>query len=534
VASAASQLLGHLLLSDRRILGRRLWLSLCMGEEVGASEFSREQRTRYRQRLLENLDDFDTYLATARFADDRSIGLEIELNLVDAGWQPALRNAAVLDSINDPGFQTEIGAYNIELNYPALSISGDGLARLESGLRERLNTAEERAGPAGAHILMTGILPTIRRSLLEDKDWMSPESRYAALNTSLLAARGEDVLLDIRGIEDLTYYVESISPEAACTSAQLHLQVTPDRFAAAWNASQIVAGPQVALAANSPTFAGTKLWHETRIELFGQAVDSRPPEMRNQGVRPRAWFGERWITSIFDLFEENVRYFPALLPELTEARKNGHHSSNKPGGGPPDLYELRLHNGTVWRWNRPIYDPHGPIPHLRVENRLLPAGPAVADVVANAAFYYGLVEVLQSADRPLWSRMAFSTAADNFYACARYGLDAQVYWPGVGDVPADELIVRHLLPLAADGLQRLGVDPGCTDRYIGILRDRAKTAQTGAQWQLDAIDTFEQAGLARCDAIDAMVQRYAGGMHANAPVHTWPIPEGDADLPRPT
>lgn len=495
-----------------------------MGEEVGSEEFSREQRTRYRQRLLTNLDEFDEYLSTAQFADERTIGLEIELNLVDAGWQPALRNAAVLDSINDPGFQTEIGAYNIELNYPALSIAGDGMERLETGLRKRLNTAEERANQAGAHILMTGILPTIRRLLLEDADWMSPEPRYAALNTSLLAARGEDVLLDIRGIEELTSYVPSISPEAACTSVQLHLQVTPARFAAAWNASQIIAGPQIALAANSPTFAGSKLWHESRIELFGQAVDSRPPEMRNQGVRPRAWFGERWITSVFDLFEENVCYFPALLPELAEARTNGDEPPAHDDGRPPSLYELRLHNGTVWRWNRPIYDPHGSVPHLRVENRLLPAGPTVADVVANAAFYYGLVEMLQAADRPLWSRMAFSTAAANFYACARHGLDADVYWPGVGDVPVDELVVRQLLPLADEGLQRLGVSSESRDRYLGILRGRAKTEQNGARWQLDTVDAFERSGLDRSQAIDAMVAHYAESMHSNTPVHLWQVP----------
>ncbi len=488
-----------------------------MGAEVKSGTFSREQRTRYRERLLENLDTFDKFLATAHFADDRSIGLELELNLVDEHFAPTLRNAAVLDEIANPAFQTEIGAYNIELNHPALLIAGGGLRTLEDGLRRELNEAEKRAARAGAGIVMVGILPTLTRELLDDEKWMSPEKRYAALNNSVLQARGEDVLLDISGIESLRFYAQSVAPEAACTSVQLHLQVSPQEFSNAWNASQIIAGPQVALAANSPIFMEKLLWHESRIEVFKQAIDTRPPEMRSQGVRPRVWFGERWITSVFDLFEENVRYFPALLPELAE--ESGQAGTTQSGA--PSLYELRLHNGTVYRWNRPIFEPRGEAPHLRVENRLLPAGPTVLDTIANAAFYYGLVEMLRGAERPVWSRMAFRTAHDNFRACARDGLDATVYWPGVGEVPVDELLMRRLLPMAGEGLQRLGVDAACIERYMGVLRERTVGGQNGARWMLDAIRRSESTGRGRREALAAMTATYSARMHSNQPVHEW-------------
>ena len=205
-------------------------------------------------------------------------------------------------------------------------------------------------------------------------------------------------------------------PEAACTSVQLHLQTEPEGFADHWNAAQAIAGPQVAVAANSPFFYGSELWRETRIALFEQATDTRPEELKAQGVRPRVWFGERWITSIFDLFEENC-FFPALL-RVTEDEDPVEVIER---GDTPELPELRLHNGTIYRWNRPIYDTNRGRPHLRVENRLLPAGPTVVDICANAAFYYGLVRTLVAEERPLWSQMSFSAAEENFHAGARDG-----------------------------------------------------------------------------------------------------------------
>ena len=251
----------------------------------------------------------------------------------------------------------------------------------------------------------------------------------------------------------------------AIESRLLHLQVARLSFADHWNAAQALAGAQLALAANSPFFLGKRLWAESRIPVFSQAVDTRSPELKNQGVRPRVWFGERWITSIFDLFEENVRYFPALLPETTDEDP----SAVLDAGGVPALAEMRLHNGTVYRWNRPIYDIGGGHPHVRVENRVLPAGPTIVDTLANAAFYYGALRMLAQEDRPVWSRMSFAAAEDNFLSGAKDGLEAKVYWPGRGDLPATELILRHLLPLANEGLRDWGVSTEARDRYLSVI-----------------------------------------------------------------
>ena len=290
-----------------------------VGEEVQGVTFTREQRQRYREKVRRCLDVFERMLASSTFdAEQPMTGLEVELNLVEADYEPHLGNTAVLEEIADAAFQTELGAYNIELNVPPGPLAGSAMLDLEAGLRGSLNQAETSAGRRGAHIVMIGILPTLQEEHLDRPDWMSPSARYAALNESVFLARGEDIELDIHGVERLTTVATSLAPESACTSVQLHLQVDPNQFAPTWNAAQVLAGPQLALGANSPFFFGHELWRETRIELFAQSTDTRSPELRNQGVRPRVWFGERWITSIFDLFEENVRYFPALLPEITD------------------------------------------------------------------------------------------------------------------------------------------------------------------------------------------------------------------------
>ncbi len=490
-----------------------------MGDEVAGTQFTGEHRRAYRTKVQNCLDVFETMLAESRFDVERPLtGMEIEFNLVDGNYQPAMTNTEVLASIADPAFQTELGAYNIEMNVPPRALAGSVALELENEVRASLNAAEQRAGERGAHIVMIGILPTVMPENL-DGAWMSPSSRYRALNDAVFTARGEDMQIDITGPERLSIRSPSIAPESACTSIQLHLQVAPDDFAANWNAAQLLAGPQLALAANSPFFFGKSLWAETRIELFTQSTDTRPQELKVQGVRPRVWFGERWITSIFDLFEENVLYFPSLLPEISDEDP----VAELAAGRAPRLQELRLHNGTVYRWNRPIYDVVDGTPHLRVENRVLPAGPTVIDVMANAAFYYGALRALSEDDRPVWTKMTFAAAHDNFLAGAQHGATARIYWPGVGEITADELTLRHLLPLAHEGLRRWGVAPEVRDRYLGVIEARAKSGINGAAWQTRTVGALERRGLNRREALTEMLRIYCGNMHSNEPVHTWEL-----------
>jgi hypothetical protein len=490
-----------------------------MGQDVIARVFSRADRQRYREKVRTCLDVFARMLADERFEAGRgSFGLEIELNLTDDDGRPAMANAVVLEAIADPDFQTELGQFNIEINIPPRRFTEDVFGALEEGVRNSLNHAEERSRTTGAHMMIIGILPTIDEAHL-NAGAFSANPRYQLLNEQIFAARGEDLEIDIRGVERLSTYADTIAPEAACTSVQLHLQVEPEAFAAHWNAAQAIAGVQAAVGANSPFFFGKELWRETRIALFEQATDTRPEELKAQGVRPRVWFGERWITSIFDLFEENVRYFPALLP-VCEAQDPVETLAR---GDIPELAELRLHNGTIYRWNRPIYDVVRGRPHLRVENRILPAGPSVVDILANAAFYYGLLRELVEDDRPVWTQMSFSAAEENFHAGARDGLDARVYWPGVGEVPVPELVLRRLLPQAHEGLARLGVAAAARDRLLGIIERRCVTLRNGASWQAQTFHRLYDSGLDRDEALRQMTVRYRELMHANEPVHDWPI-----------
>jgi gamma-glutamyl:cysteine ligase YbdK (ATP-grasp superfamily) len=491
-----------------------------MGEDVQATAFSREDRQRYRQKVRRCLDVFERMLSESAFDVERPMtGLEIELNLVDEAGDPAMANARVLALIADEAFQTELGQFNVEINIPPREFTAETPRELEEAVRRDLNHAEERAREAGAHMVMVGILPTLRDKHL-NLDSLTANPRYRLLNEQIFAARGEDLHLSIDGVERLTTFADSIAPEAACTSVQFHLQVSPEEFPAYWNAAQTIAGVQLALGANSPYFFGKELWRETRIALFEQATDTRSEELKAQGVRPRVWFGERWITSIFDLFEENVRYFPALLPIVQDEDP----IEVIDRGGVPALGELRLHNGTIYRWNRPVYDIVRGKPHLRVENRVLPAGPTVVDIVANAAFYYGLVRVLAEDDRPIWTRMSFSAAEENFHEGARSGIDAKLFWPNLGEVPATELVLRRLLPMAHQGLDRWGVDPAIRDRLLGVVEQRCLTGVNGASWQAETVRRLEaDHNLDRLDALREMTLRYIAHMHTNEPVHTWPI-----------
>jgi hypothetical protein len=491
-----------------------------MGEDVARTQFSRADRQRYRAKVRSCLDVFERMLHESRFDFDRPLtGLEIELNLVDDAGDPAMVNAEVLDLVADPAFQTELGQFTIEINVDPRRLGGDSLDGLERDVRASLNHADGLARGVGGHIVMVGILPTLRPEHVT-ADSFSSNPRYQLLNEQIFAARGEDIRLAIDGVERLSTLTDSIAPEAACTSVQFHLQVSPETFPAYWNAAQSLSAVQVALGANSPYLYGKELWRETRIALFEQATDTRSDELKTQGVRPRVWFGERWITSIFDLFEENVRYYSALLPICDEEDPVAVHER----GDVPALNELRLHNGTIYRWNRPVYDVVRGKPHLRVENRVLPAGPTVVDILSNAAFYYGLLRVVAEQERPVWSKMSFSAAEENLHAAARAGIDARVYWPGVGEVPATELVLRKLLPMAYDGLDRWGVDPAVRDRLLGIIEARCLTERNGAAWQVATVERLEQEhSMDRPEALREMTRRYVEHMHSNEPVHTWPL-----------
>ncbi|MDQ0989682.1 glutamate--cysteine ligase [Streptomyces sp. V3I7] len=496
-----------------------------MGEKVVAESFDLSDRRRYREKLRRCLTGLERLLVAKRFDRPRNLmGVEIELNLAGSDGSPRMLNTQVLERIASRDFQTELAMFNLEVNIAPHRLDGRIFDRLAEELRTSMAYADRKAGELDAGIVMIGILPTLDRDDLVFGN-LSEVDRYALLNDQIVAARGEEFALDIEGVERLTCTSKSIVPEAACTSVQLHLQVTPDRFADVWNAAQVACAAQIAVGANSPFLFGHELWRESRPPLFLQSTDTRPPELQAQGVRPRTWFGERWISSAYDLFEENLRYFPALLPLCDDEDP----LDVLDAGGVPRLAELVLHNGTVYRWNRPVYGIADGVPHLRVENRVLPAGPTVADVVANAAFYYGLVRALAEEARPVWTRLPFATAEANFDAACRHGIDARFVWPrrgrhgGTAEVDAVSLVREELLPLAAAGLDAWGVEPADRDLYLGIIEERCRLRTNGASWQAATFHRALDEGLSRPEALAATTRRYTELMHAGDPVHTWPV-----------
>lgn len=497
-----------------------------MGREVSETTFSLSGRRLYRQKVLRCLDALGRMLDEQHFSfSHRQMGMEIELNLVDECLNPAMANTVVLEKIDNPCFTTELSQHNLELNVPPMPLAGCGTYTLEQELLDIIRTADAKARDVGAAIMMTGMLPTLRERHFNPQ-WLSPVHRYSLLNDEIVSARGEYMELNIEGSpllgrepERLHCQVGNILAGSACTSVQLHLQIEPEEFAAHWNAAQCLAGVQLALGANSPFLLDRALWHETRIPVFQQAIDTRPEELRNQGVRPRVWFGERWVDSILELFEENIRYFPVLIPESDSEDPLAPLNVGKA----PTLAELRLHNGTVWRWNRPVYDVSGGVAHLRIENRVLPAGPTVIDVLANAAFFYGAQRALTTDDCPLWTRMSFACAERNFYAAARHGMYAELFWPDMGWVRPDELVLQVLLPLADQGLADYGVAENARNRYLGVIEQRCRAQQNGASWQRDTVVALEAAGHSRKAALMEMLRRYMKLMRTDKPVHTWPI-----------
>jgi gamma-glutamyl:cysteine ligase YbdK (ATP-grasp superfamily) len=492
-----------------------------VGRDIDTTTFTREDRTRYREKVKADLAALRELMEARRFETGRRlIGVEMEIYIIDGDGQAVPINAELLRRIASSDFQTELAQFNIEFDLRPRRLVSDAFEQVEDELNGALARARAKAETLSADVCTVGILPTLTDFDVTEQN-LSANPRYKALNDTILNARGEDLLIRIEGDETLETTAHSIVFEAACTSMQLHLQLDPDDFARYWNAAQALAGPLVAVAANSPFFLGKQLHHETRIALFEQSIDTRTEELATQGVRPRVWFGEKWLTEgIFELFDENVRYFPALLPICEDEDP---HAVLR-AGDIPHLPELTLHNGTIYRWNRPVYEVARGRPHLRIENRVLPAGPTVADSVANTAFYYGLLAGLAEAPAPIWEAMSFEAATENFFCSARYGLGAKLYWPKVGaEVPVTELVLRHLLPIARGGLEAWDVDAASIDRYLGIIEQRVLVGQNGASWQIATYHKLLDDDLDRPEATAELVRRYQRLSAQGEPVHTWEV-----------
>lgn len=447
-------------------------------------------------------------------------GLEVELDLVDPLGHPRQVNAAVLAALARADFQVELGRFNLELNVEARPVHGSVLRGLDEELAAVLDTVTATAAPLGARVIAVGTLPSLHAEDLTAQQ-LSDNPRYPLLDSAMAERRGHPVTLDIRGSERLQLETDSIAVQSAATSLQVHLRVPPESYPRFYNAAQAILPAQVAVGANSPYLLGRRLWHETRIPLIEQSLDVRGASAA-PGEPPRTWVGSGWITSPAELLADNVRLFAPLLNVLDGEDPFGELAA----GRVPSLHELRLHNGTVWRWNRPVYDVQHGHPQLRIENRVIPSGPTAVDMVANAAFFLGLVRAVADLDPPVSRAMPFGLVAVDMFAAAQLGLGAGLHWPGplrLESRPACRLLLDLLLPAAAAGLDAWGVHPADRDHYLGVIEGRVRTGRTGAVWQVSTARALELGGKARESALREMVRRYVENAGTRAPVHSWPV-----------
>jgi CBS domain-containing protein len=449
----------------------------------------------------------------------RRIGAEQEMFLVDRAGAAAPVAMDVLETANDPRLTTELAKFNLEANLSPQDFGGGCLRKVEQEIEEVVAAARKAAAAHGARIVLTGILPTLRKSDL-GLDSMTPLPRYFALNKAMQRMRGsKDFHVLIKGKDELEISHDNVMLEAANTSFQIHFQVGAHEFAKLYNLAQAVTAPVLAAAVNSPVLMGKRLWNETRIALFQHSVDTRLDAHRLRDARSRVNFGDRWVDdSVLEIFREDIARFRVVLSTTLD----GDSAEDLRQGRAPELKALRLHNGTIYRWNRACYGIANGVPHLRIENRALPAGPSIRDEVANAAFYFGLLAGLGDQVDDIRDAMTFDDAKSNFFAAARYGLDARLNWTDGQSREAPDLILGTLLPLAREGLQRAKIDSGDIDRYLGTIEARVGARTTGAQWAMRSLAAMpvDSPRDARSRALVlATLEHQEGG----DPVHTWAL-----------
>lgn len=472
-----------------------------VGDEIRERHFNAEHFRRFRRRL-----DAETDLVAELFENNAFshrgdiVGFELEAWIVDAQGQPHAQNQRLIDLVGNPLVVPELAAFNVELNGSPTALSGNVFSRLDDELSATWQMCRHGAKELGCRLVTIGILPTIRPELL-NSNYMSAMVRYQALNDRVLALRdGAPLHIRMTIGDGLDMYHDDVMLEAATTSFQIHLQCKPERAVRDFNASIVASAPMVALSANSPFLFGRSLWEETRIPLFEQAVSAGPR------APARVTFGTGYAQeSLIEIFRENQSEHAILLPFV------------QPDEPPHKYAHVRFQNGTVWRWNRPLlgFDFDGQT-HLRIEHRVVPAGPTIRDSIANAAAWLGMVRALVDREDPVESRIDFETAKNNFYMAAKYGLDAPLTWIDGAERPARELLADELLPSAANALGKLEIPSAEIERYIGTALARVERDQTGARWQRAWVAKHgtDWAGLTRA---------YVDAQDTGEPVHEWPV-----------
>ncbi len=490
-----------------------------MGDKTVTTESDEAQLRQFTRAVLDDLQALEMMIRGGYMEDEAfRIGAEQEMFLVDSSMHPAPVAVEILGDAKDKRLTTEIGRFNLEANLTPLDFTGDSLRRLEDEISEMVGIVRTSAKKFGADVVLTGILPTIQPTDLVERN-LTPSPRYFELNRILTAMHGAERLVHIKGLDELRLHLKDTFVEFCNTSFQVHLQVPISRFAEYYNWAQAISAPVLAAAVNSPVIMGHRLWHETRLALFQHAVDSRSPIQQERSHPQRVTFGRTWVEdSILDVFHEDVARFRILLTrQLEEDSLDALKEGRIPG-----LDAWRMHNGTIWRWNRACYGVMNGRPSMRVEVRFLPSGPSIADEMANAAFFLGLMIALPEEFGDVTKIMSFDEARNNFSSTARFGLKSQVVWLNGESYRTGRLILEELLPRARKGLESVGIDQSDIDRYLAILEERVAKQRTGSQWMLESLGAMDKRAKfnVRMRTVTAAMLE---NQYENRPIHEWAL-----------
>ncbi len=487
-----------------------------MGEQNVKNLDDDNIRSKFIQHLINDVEALEIMLNKKMIESGiRRIGAEQEFCLVDEHWRPAKNSEVILDAINDGHFTTELAQYNLEINLDPVELKPDCFQKVSEQLNYLLKKAKKEAEKYNSKIVLTGILPTISKAELE-MDYITPRTRYWALNDMLTSVKGTDFRLFIKGVEELSISHASVLFEACNTSFQLHLQVSPEDFISSYNWAQAISGPIMAITTNSPLLIGRELWCETRIALFQQSIDIRRQSYVLKDQEPRVSFGKKWATgSIAEIFKNDIAQHKIILTKeipndsLTELKN----------GNIPKLHALNLHNGTVYRWNRPCYGVGNGKAHVRIENRYIPAGPSTLDEMANFALWVGIMIGRPSEFDNMPKVMDFRDAKSNFIKASRTGRESILIWKGKS-ISATKLILTELLPIAHEGLKKAGVNDSDRLQLLGIIEDRLK-GQTGSEWIIKNYRILKKS-IRKDNALRLITRAMYKNQKKNIPVHLWP------------
>ncbi len=491
-----------------------------MGElDVYVAE-TKDQRKKFVSAILKDMQALEIMLERGMFESGTTrIGAEQEFCFVDKNLRPSLIGLEVLAELNDRHFTTELAKFNLEANLDPLVFTEGALSQMESDLRGLLEKADEIAQSKGARVLLTGILPTILKDDLEFKN-ITPYERYRALNDAMIKHRGGDFEFHIKATDELITKHNTMLFEACNTSFQIHLQINPDEFVDKYNWAQAIAGPVLAASTNSPLLFGKRLWDETRIAVFEQTVDLKNQQNPEREQKSRVDFGTDWLKeSVTEIFQYDVSYYRLLL--ASDIKEDAMEMLKS--GKIPKLKALSLHNGTIYKWNRPCYGITDGKPHLRIENRYIPAGPTILDEIANAAFWLGLMEGMPDDIGQISEQLDFDNAKLNFHKAAQMGLSAQFRWTDGRVHTAESLLLNELIPMSRKGLAKMNINEADIDRYITVIEERVKKHQTGSIWLVQSFNKLRKNSNVE-EAVVAVTAGMLKRQYSELAVHEWDYP----------